>query len=192
MLMKRHILPLALGAGLLAACTNGIPIQAGTSEEARGAVANGRATLSLRAQVLPGAFGPQAIVHPYTPADVHRLTITLHKLDGDAEIPVKDAQDQPLAVELSASQLEQPISFSKLWPETTYRVRAAAFDAGNQLISKGGEFSQLTIRLENDDRPTMGTLKVALIDTIFDGQASGSFTILPGNVVNTDQASISF
>ncbi|MNK73395.1 Serine/threonine-protein kinase PknD [compost metagenome] len=182
--MKTRSLVFALGLTLLAGCASLPPF---FQPVPAALVANGDATLRLSAEIAPGGYGMLATISPYTPADVHHVTLTVFKLDGSTEIPLKDAQGNPLSVRLSQAQLSHEVAFAKLWRMSTYRIKARAYAdaAETQLISKAGASDQIDVVVSGDDRPPVARIKVSLIDKAFDGQATvPGITFTPGSVAN--------
>lgn len=182
--MRTRTIAYALGLTLLAGCTSLPPL----FNQAPAIMANGQAELRLQTQVRPGGPMTQALVNPYGPADVHHVTLTLFKLNGTTEIPLKDAQGQALAMSLTQAQLSRPVAFSKLWRHTTYRVKARAYADAEEtrLISKGGAEGQIDIAVADDDRPAVATLSVTLIDRVFDGAATApAIAFTPGTVTSS-------
>lgn len=152
----------------------------------------GSAELHLRADIQAGSFRVLASVSPYMPSDVTVLDLTLFKLDGSTETSVKDAQGNPLTLSVPQASLSENISFARLHPNTTYRVKAKAYaDAGKtQLISTEDTRSQTDIAITQEDRPTLARLKVQLIDKPFDAQGSTGIDIASGSLVPSGSESI--
>jgi hypothetical protein len=158
------------------------------------AVANGGAVLQLKAEVLAGDYRTQAAVNPYLSSDIALLRLSLHKVDGQGnESGVNDAQGQPLTLDVPQARLADPIQFTKLNSNTTYRVKAAAYlDAGaTQLISTADARSRTDIAIVQEDRPTMANLKVQLIDKAFDAQGSTTIDVSSGSLIPAGSESMS-
>ncbi|MNX11365.1 Serine/threonine-protein kinase PknD [compost metagenome] len=189
--MKTRSLSFALGLSLLAGCANLPPLFSPTPAAL---VVNGDASLKLSTEVVPGRWGLQAVITPYTAADIHHVTLTLFKLDGSTELPLQDAQGSPLAVKVSQAQLGQEVAFAKLWRNTTYRIKAKAYadDAETMLISRATATDQIDVVVSDDDRPTLARIKVSLIDKAFDGSATTpGLTLNPGTLTATGNPAIS-
>jgi sugar lactone lactonase YvrE len=188
--MKTRSLAFALGLTLLAGCATLPPF---FQPVPAALVVTGDATLRLSAEVSPGGYGMLATASPYGPADIHHVTLTVFKLDGSTEIPLEDSQGNPLSVTLSQAQLGHEVALSKLWRNTTYRIKARAYAdaAEQQLISKAGASDQIDVVVSGDDRPPVARLRVSLIDKAFDGQASlPGVTFTPGSLTNGGPPSI--
>lgn len=132
-------------------------------------------SLILKPQITAGSFHSQSIVDPYTQSSIHHLILKLYTYDG-AE------HNQGIQKTLSNAQLDNPIAFSNLKNNTTYRIKAFAYATNDEsvLISTTDGSSDVDIPLSNEDRPTIATLRVKLIDRVFNGQASSSSTIFNG------------
>jgi len=190
--MQTRSLAFALGLTLLAGCATLPPF---FQPVPAALVANGDATLRLSAEVAPGGYGMLATLTPYTAASIDHVTLTVYKLDGSTEIPLKDAQGNPLSVTLSQAQLGHEIAFAKLWRMSTYRIKARAYAdaAETQLISKAGASDQIDVAVTGDDRPTAAKIRVTLIDKAFDGQATvPGLTFTPGGVTDGGPANIRY
>lgn len=127
--------------------------------------------LILRPEIASGQF-THTVINPYDKAAVHHLTLKLFI----------GTQDTGLMKTLLNAQLDNPVIFSNLKAQTTYRVKAYAYASTDDstLISYDDANSWTDITLTDDDRPTVSNLKVKLIDKLFNGQASSSLTINSG------------
>ncbi|MNY51543.1 hypothetical protein D3C86_1871410 [compost metagenome] len=89
-----------------------------------------------------------------------------------------NASGNQVLKDIPQSALSDTITFSQLDANTTYRIRCYAYKAPGEilahLISTSDAGSYVDVTLTNNDRPTMATLKVRLIDTIFSGTATSS------------------
>lgn len=143
-------------------------------------------TLVLKPQVIVGELGTQAVVAPYTQASIASLVLKIYTFDGLEH-------DLGLQRTLLNAQLDNPIVFSNLKPNTTYRIKAYAYASGSLLISTEDVNSYTDIVIASDDRPTVGTLKVKLVDRAFNGQATSSLVVNPGGYVQVapEQADLS-
>lgn len=187
-MISRHLAPALAAALLVAGCQ--LPFGATTSPSSESA--RGSATLRLQTDIQAGGFRQMATgVSPYTPEDVTVLVLSLFKLDGSTETAVTDAQNNPLVLEVPKASLSASINFTKLWPNTTYRVKAQAYaDAGRtQLISLDAS-SSTDIPIVQDDRPTLARIKVQLKNKPFDGQGSTGLDIASGSLVPAGSESI--
>lgn len=149
------------------------------------------AYLVLQPQFLEGRM-VQTVVAPYTAVSVNHLMLKLFRLEGDQEIPVLDGTT-PKQVDIPKANLEKPILIEKLLMNTTYRVRAYAYqDEGTSNLISLDASSTVDVRLESGDRPTMATLTVQLKDITFNGQATTSLNIASGSVLPDGTPSIVF
>lgn len=135
----------------------------------------GSSTLILKPQI-SGMVYTQAEVPVYATASINHLVVTL--------FPLQDAVEQAAVASstLNNAQLDNPVVFSSLKANTTYRAKSQAYlTADNsQLISTQDSNSYTDIQVLSDDRPTVGTLKVKLIDRAFNGVATSSLAITNG------------
>lgn len=132
-------------------------------------------TLILRPQIIGRSI--QAELPPYTQASIDHLVLDLYLLNGES------TQSTGIQRTLLNAQLDNPIVFSNLKAQTKYRVKATAYVSGGAIISSEDADSFTDVDVLADDRPTIGTLKVRLIDRPFSGQASSSLVINPGSYV---------
>lgn len=136
----------------------------------------GRSTLVVRPE-----YGrtTQTSVNPYTQADINHLTL---KLFTTAE------QDLSISKDLVNAQLGNAIAFSNLKNNTNYRIRAYAYATSGtgSCISTNDSGSYTDVLVGTDDRPTLATLSVKLIDKDFNGQGTGSLQITNGGYILPD------
>lgn len=187
--MISRLLAPALAATLLVA---GCQIPFGTTTAPASESARGSAELRLQTDFLAGGIRAQAVgVSPYTPADVALLDLSLFKLDGSNETAVKDAQGAPLVLSVLQASLSESINFSKLHPNTTYRVKAKAYaDTGRTDPISVDASSSTDIPITQEDRPTLARIKVQLKDKSFDAQGSTGLDIASGSLVPAGSESI--
>lgn len=134
-------------------------------------VASTSATLILKPQITKGSL-TQVINNPYDQTAIQHLTLKLFA----------GGQDTGISKTLLNAQLDNPVVFSNLKDHSSYRVKAYAYASTDDtvLISTDDANSWTDVTLTDDDRPTMGTLKVKLIDKLFNGQASSSINLIIG------------
>lgn len=140
-----------------------------------------RGVLILKPQVISGGYGTKTVVSNYTQASIDHLVLKLYSVDG-AE------HDLGIQRSIPQAQLGNSIAFSNLKNGTTYRIKALAYaDAGETLqISTSDASSSTVIVVATDDRPTVGTLRVQLINRAFNGQGSSSVVVTPGGYTAGD------
>lgn len=135
-------------------------------------------TLVIKPEVVQGGFHAQTTINPYTQSDIEHLTIKLFTFD-DTE------HDLGISKSIPSAQLANTVSFANLRNNTTYRIKAYAYAAStedaNTLISTSDSNSYVDVIVGTDDRPTLTTLKVKLINKPFNGQGTGSVSVTPGN-----------
>lgn len=188
--MKYLIIPALAGTLFLGGCAElmgntGAPV----------VQAENRASIVVRTQVLSGGVRTAAV--PRLTADsIDHLVLKIFELAGTTETPVLDEEGKEVTADLTRNQLSNLITFSKLKPQTTYRIRAYAYKAPGtapeNLISTTDAGSYVDVEILVDDRPTVTTLKVKLIDVDFDGQ--GTFQgvdVTPGGYRPTGPVGIS-
>lgn len=133
------------------------------------------ATLILKPQIGTTVY-TQAEVPVYATASIHHLVVTLYPLQtGIEQAPVASNT-------LNNAQLDNPVVFTRLKANTTYRAKSQAYltTDSSQLISTQDANSYTDIQVLSDDRPTVGSLKVKLIDRLFNGVATSSLAISNG------------
>lgn len=182
------ILAFVAGSLAVAGCGQRAPADRLTTGSAQmntvGITPNG-ATLVLTPSVLAGGFKTQAIVTPLTSADIDHVVLSIFTLSGGFETPVLGPDGQPLQAIVPASELNDPVEFSELAFETTYRVRSSAYSASasaavDKISDDGGSY--VDIHVANDDRPVLSMIPCQLNDVWFDGVASGTIDVIPGTV----------
>lgn len=137
------------------------------------------ASLTVKPVVQAGGYKTQAAVNNYTRDSIDHLVIKIYTVNGmGEEQPVLDDLGNPIQATMLNSELNDPVNFGNLFLYTTYRIRCLAYkapgEAAEDLISTVDENSYVDVALTNDDRPTMTTLKVKLIDVEFDGQGTAN------------------
>lgn len=193
--MKIHpnLAMLAVASTLLATACGKLPPLQPSQSEVRSL---GKASLVLRTQVASGGYKAQALVQPYTKASINHLVIKVLRLNGVGEQPVLDDQGESVMADLALGELDNAITFSNLAQNTTYRIRCFAYKApgasSSDLISTQDAGSYTDVRVTDDDRPALTTLKVKLIDQLFDAQATASGVVVTdgGLVSSTGSVSI--
>lgn len=175
----------ALAAGLLVAGCVYLPF--GTLPRVvTGAVANGAVSLQLDAEIASGGFQTQATVQPYLASDIQVLELRLLKMSGNpaSETPVNDTLGNPIVIDVPQANLDQPVNFTKLHANTTYRIRAKAyFDTGKTQPISVDASSSVDVPITQEDRPTLARLKVQLADKAFDAQGSTGIDVASGSLV---------
>lgn len=131
-------------------------------------------TLIVRPQVLDGQ-SIQAINNPYTQASINHLTLKLSDV-------TTTEQDLGISRNLLNAQLDNPVVFSNLKPNVTYRIRAYAYASSGtgELISTSDASSYTDVTVGTDDRPSLTTLRVRLVDKAFNGLATSSISLTNG------------
>jgi len=175
----------ALAAGLLVAGCVYLPF--GTLPRVvTGAVANGAVSLQLDAEIASGGFQTQAVVQPYLASDIQVLELRLLKVSGNpaSETPVNDALGNPIVIDVPQAKLDQPVNFTKLHANTTYRIKAKAFfDTGKTQPISVDASSSVDVPITQEDRPTLARIKVQLADKTFDAQGSTGIDVASGSLV---------
>lgn len=142
----------------------------------------GYSSLEVRPSIATGPVATQTVVNAYTRSSIHHLVVRLSRLSGDSELPLVDANGQPVGRQVPAAELDRTLVFGRLRANTTYRLRAFAYkdaDEGpDSLISTTDAGSYADVPVGHDDRAVPVTLKVTLIDVRFDGQASASGVVV--------------
>lgn len=177
--MSKRWLGVLAGTCLMVGCTQG-PAATGFEPNKGGFVfADGRATLELKTEVIPGGLSTQDIVNNYTVASINHLIIKLFKISGNTEQPVLQPNTtNQVTKDIPKADFSKFHTLSGLNANATYRIRCYAYKAEGtadpDLISTSDAGSYVDVTLTDDDRPTMATLKVKLIDVVFNGMASST------------------
>lgn len=152
----------------------------------------GRATVSVLTEFRGSTFRTQALIEPYTGSDVEHLVLALYTVSGSTETPVR-VGGSPLTMDVPKASLGQAITFENLHNATTYRVKGSAYKASGtadaDLISVAGS-SSLDIAVTNDDRPTVATLSIQLVDRTFSGQGTNSIEFTDGNLTDVGEEQV--
>lgn len=178
-----------VGGVLLAGCVY-VPLGKVPQLTAGSLAAAGKASLVVAPRLKDGtfatqpeSFSTQAVVEPYTRTDVQHVLIALFKVEGGTESAIVDPKGIPITRDLPMDAMERLVTFSDLHPNTTYRVRAFAFQAAGtasaDVISEVAS-STLEVRVEGDEKPTTADLAITLKDKAFNGVASPSIGFDPG------------
>lgn len=184
--MITRILAPALAATLLVAGCVYVPLGS-IPRLVTGSVANGTAVLQLSTEIAAGGFHTQATINPYVKTDIDHLKLELFKLNPEtqAETAVNDALGQPIVLPVAGARIDEPVRFTRLNANTTYRIKAKAFldAAETQLISTGDASSATDIAIVQNETPTLANLKVKLIDKAFDGQGNTGIDVSSGSLI---------
>lgn len=176
------------GSLLLTACGYSPALQTGNAYGHN--KGNGKATVMLMPSVTAGGFRTQATVYNYTKGSINHLVVKVFRLNGALEEVVLDDNGNQVSAELTNAELDNPVTFSNLFRRSIYRVKCYAYKAPGvdpaNLISTQDAQSYTDIVVDDDDRPTVGNLKVRLIDVVFDGEGS-----TPAGVEVTDGGFVS-
>ncbi len=188
----RRFGPVALvsGAAVLAGCIY-IPL-GNIPRLSVGSLASGTAQARLTPVIHAGTYRTQAVVNPFTAADIDHLVLKVFVLSDGQETPVQGALQGtalPVVKDIPGSKLADPVVFENLAPRTTYRFRAYAYakpgtEAAN-LINDPASGSFVDVGVQNDDRPALASLPVDLLDRLFDGRGTSSIAVNAGKVSNT-------
>ena len=181
--MKHQVITLASGLLLLAGCAVG-PQVTGPGKAG---------TLVLTPEFRPGSFQLLAMpaLEPYQEKDVNRLIVRLYALDNGVETPV-DENSLVTIRTLTRPHLADPVVFTHLKPNTTYRAKSEAYGLAEYhvtapvteiLISTGDAESTTDIVVTDDDRPTAGKLKVRLKARPFSGEGEFGVDVENGKLI---------
>jgi len=182
--VKKRLSLLASGLLLLVGCTAGPQV----------ATTGTGAMLVLTPEVVSGGYQAQDIptVEPFTEADVTRLKVMLYTVADGVETPVTE-QGFHVIREIPRANFAHPVIFQRLKPHTTYRAKTEAYGYDIRypepevltptLISTSDADSYTDIVVTDDDRPTVGKLKVRLKGRRFSGQTEFDVDIEKGGLV---------
>lgn len=186
--IKFLMAPAVAGSLLLSACGYAPNTQTGSAVGHN--KANGKATVMLMPSITAGSFRTQALVNNYTKASINHLVVKVFRLNGVIEEVLLDDNGNQVSADLTNAELDNPVTFANLFRRTIYRIKCYAYKAPGEnpsdLISTQDFQSYTDVVVDDDDRPTVGNLKVRLIDVVFDGEAN-----TPSGVEVTDGGFIS-
>jgi hypothetical protein len=192
MLLLRPLMPLVCALAL-SGCQS-YPLSPSAASATEGL------TLKVQPAIVSAAFQALAL-EPHTAASVDHLVVQVFTLTPMSDAPatetaVLDAASQPRVVTLAAntdpnatSRFGEPVSFTGLKANATYRIRAYAYDGAVEpanLISTTAESADETLRSYTDvvvttTAPATQTLRVRLIDQVFDGRSTSTgVAVTPG------------
>ncbi|HEY9857646.1 MAG TPA: hypothetical protein V6D05_18010 [Stenomitos sp.] len=171
-----------LAASLMMTGCTGATLPASLMPAVTNAAATGK--LVLTPQIVSGGYAVSSVVTPNTVQSINHLVVKLFVVGQASESPATDATGLPIQADVVRAELGNPITFTALHPNTSYRARAYAYRAAGtnpaDLISTL-EGSYVDVNVTNDDQPTMQQLKVTLTDVAFSGTATSSgVTVING------------
>ncbi len=178
-----------LAALLAAALVAGCPaaLSSGTS-------GGSTAAIEVFPAIVGGAYRTQggggSLVTPYTAADVKHVAIELFTASGVTEIPVLGPDGAQLRQDVS--DLGSKLVFGGLRANTTYRLKGRAYAdvaTASPISVEAGSFVEVPVT--DDERPAIATLSIQLVDKPFAGQATGSFGMIPGGILDVGSESVS-
>lgn len=181
--MKHHVIALASGLLLLAGCAAG-PQVTGPGKAG---------TLVLTPEFRSGSYQllDMPALEPYQEKDVNHLIVRLYTLENGVGSPVDE--NAPVATRtLTRPHLADPVVFTQLKPNTTYRAKSEAYGLpeyhvtapGSEiLISTDDAGSTTDIVVTNDDRPTVAKLKVRLKARPFSGEGEFRLDVEEGKLI---------
>lgn len=140
-----------------------------------------QASLILQPHIEAGGYKSQADITTYNQASINHLVLKLFTVDGGE-------QDLGVQKNILNAQLNAPVTFANLKNAKTYRVKSFAYASADEsdLISTSDSNSYTDITLTTDDRPTIASIKVRLIDTPFNGVGTNSIAITGGSFVTAN------
>lgn len=188
--MTYLLIPALAGTLFLVGCTGLMQTTAPVVD-----VSEKTASIVVRTQVQPGGYRTMADPR-LTINHIDHIVLSLYELVNGQEVEVRDEQGEAITHDLTRANLGSLITFSKLKPQTTYRIKAAAYKAPGtnpaDLISTTDATSFVDVAVTDDDRPFVTTLKVKLMDVVFDGQATfNGVVVTPGGYLPTGPVTIS-
>jgi hypothetical protein len=159
------------------------------------------AMLMLKPEVISGGYKvlDMPAVEPYTEANVNRLVVKLYTVADGVESAVVE-NGAPVTRTVTRGHFGDPVVFSRLKPHTTYRAKTEAWGfeyvymplvpAEELLLSTEDANSTTDIVVTDDDRPTMGSLKVRLKPRRFGGETAFAVDIEAGKLVPSASESL--
>lgn len=143
----------------------------GCSQLAAPVGSDSKAALVVSPRVETSGFRTQTLVSPYAQSDINHVVVRLFTYAGGIETPVV-ISGATASMDLPLASLSAPVIFANLHSQTVYRVRGYAYQTSgtSNMISSASSYVDIT--LTTDDRPTVGTLPVRLIDKDFAATSS--------------------
>lgn len=141
------------------------------------------ATLILKPTISAGDYTTKTELPAYTQSSIHHLVLNLYTVNAGEH-------DLGISKTLSNADLNKVVTFSNLRVNTTYRIKATAYadPAGTVIISTSDANSYTDVTITNNDSPTVGPLKVKLINRDFNGQGTSSIAITNGGYIDPGTA----
>ncbi|MBO9541383.1 hypothetical protein J7643_12410 [bacterium] len=154
----------------------------------------GEVSLRVSPRFQAEGYAAQAVIAPYTVDDVAHVVLSLYKLDGNTELPVKNSQDVAITLDVPRAELGHDVVFTKLKANTTYRIKAQAYKAAGtsvaDLISTADSASYVDVAIGENDRPAVA-LTVKLKDQVFSGTVTlPEITLTNGGYTASDSVSV--
>ncbi len=125
----------------------------------------------------------QAVVSPYTDADVDHLKVDLYK-QIDGTFTLISTQETP-----AASGVTKTVNFSHLKMNTTYKVAVTCVNASGSSLNKADGSGESTVTTSNDNFVPL-TVNVNLADKVFDGSMHPVISVTDGTVLNTGDSEV--
>jgi hypothetical protein len=145
------------------------------------------AELAVQAEIGSPPFQTQALVTPYTGADVVHVVVGVMTFSEGQEVPAL-AGGNPVLLDLAKEKLGEVVRFRNLALNTRYRIRGWAYKAAGpdpaNIISVAAN-SFVDVEVTNDDRPPVAKLVLRLADKVFAAQASNSISFADGTLVSS-------
>jgi len=142
-------------------------------------VNQGEVTLGVATTIEAGRM-IQAIVNPYTSADVDHLHVELAKLVSGSYVTVASQDTE------AGSGITKTVNFAHLKMNSTYKITVGAITAAGANINKAGS-GTATLTTTNDDFVPV-SVSVALADKTFDGSTHPVVSVTDGAVNDTSSA----
>lgn len=120
--------------------------------------------------------------------------LALLTIENGFETPVAGPTGQALQADVPAGQLGNPLYFTNLDYQTTYRIRSFGYSGpGTSPANKISDdtASYVDVPVANDDRPIVSSIPLQLDDVFFSGTASATINVIPGTVRYQGSPSIS-
>jgi hypothetical protein len=175
---------LLTGALLLSACSS--PLGGLGSEEA---------SLTVMPQIADGRYATQATFEPYTRSSIDHVVFRLYTV-ASASVVASASLESTVSVGVSPSNVEKTltgsaidstVTFKGLHFDTTYRIRAFAYEADNTLISDFAT-SYLDVYTRHETVHQIPRVPVKLVDRLFQATATSSLDVTNGTIRTEDEA----
>lgn len=147
----------------------------------------GKASLTIIPRVSDDRSVQIALAQGYLGSDIEHFDIKLFKVVDGLEQPVLDGSGHQITATGAGTASGKALTIGSLQSNATYRLKAYAYKAAGSdpadLISDPAS-SSVDVSVTTDDRPTVASLPVTLINKLFSGAATSSIALTEGSLLS--------